>query len=112
MVTLWLEGNPVDTVEQFEHLRQIFPEYERFYIRGKNDDNHLIFTCRYLTEDYKCGDYKGRPQICREYPDQQIMLRGGILVSKCGYSFVPVADFEKYLNKAMIKIDKNNNNVD
>lgn len=91
----------MDTREEFEDLKQVFPEYERFEIQGRDHDNHLLFTCKYLTSDFKCGDYKNRPLICREYPDQSILMKGGILVSKCGYKFIPVEDFSKVLDNVM-----------
>jgi len=109
MLTLCIEGKPITKEEEFEHLKEVFPEYTRFYIIGRDEDGHLLFTCKYLTEDFKCGDYKNRPQICREYPDQQLLTKGGILVSKCGYKFIPVENFEDILAKTIDRGDKEEN---
>lgn len=102
-ILLLNQGSPVKSEEEFNQLKEVFPEYDRFYIRGFDKDGHLLFTCRYLSPQGQCGDYKARPLICREYPNEGLLRKGGILVSKCGYRFEPVLDFEKMLNKAIKK---------
>ena len=32
------------------------------------DHYYLIFTCKHLREDGKCGNYFWRPSVCRNYP--------------------------------------------
>jgi uncharacterized protein len=101
MVTLFIDNHLVRTDEEFEYLVEIFPEYRRFSSRGYDDDGHLLFTCCYLGEDFRCGDYRNRPIICRDYPNQNIMQKGGKLVSKCGYTFTPVENFGNLLDEVM-----------
>ena len=62
---------PIDTPdsrEEFEYIRwyllhekaSVFVEGETWYL--------LVHTvCRHLQDDYRCGIYETRPQICREY---------------------------------------------
>ena len=40
-----------------------------FYFKRIEYDKHfLVFGCKNLNEDGTCGDYKWRPNICRNYP--------------------------------------------
>jgi Fe-S-cluster containining protein len=109
MVTLFIEGRPICTEEQFSQLKEVFPEYERFYIRDEDEHGHLLFTCRFLGKDYTCGDYKKRPFICRQYPSEKIFLKGGKLISGCGFRFIPVEDFGKIIAEAnSTSLEENN----
>jgi hypothetical protein len=40
--------------------------FELIELDGEHDS--LVFRCRQLTPDNKCGDYRWRPNICRNYP--------------------------------------------
>lgn len=101
MILLLTQGALIDSKEEFEQLKEVFPEYERFYIRCRDEAGHLLFTCKYLGENRTCGDYKGRPLICRQYPNEELFRKGGILVSDCGYNFIPVEDFADVLKETM-----------
>jgi uncharacterized protein len=105
MVTLFIDNQLVRTKEEFQYLAEVFPEYRRFSPRGYDEDGHLLFTCCYLNEKFQCTDYKNRPIICREYPDQNIMQKGGRLVSKCGYAFIPVENFGRIFENVMNSVD-------
>ena len=37
-------------------------------LRVDRDNLYLVFTCRHLRPDGKCGNYFWRPNICRNYP--------------------------------------------
>lgn len=43
--------------------------HERATVFKEDDDWYLLVhtTCRHLRDDYRCGIYETRPQICREY---------------------------------------------
>ena len=99
MINLFVDGCPVRSDEEFETLKQVFPEYERFDFQGIDEEGHYLFKCRFLNGDFLCADHRRRPFICRKYPDQKLLLLGGKLVSKCGYSFLPVKDFGKVLDE-------------
>lgn len=101
MILLFNQGKIVKNEEEFEQLKDVFPEYERFYIRGRHPDGNPLFTCKFLGDDGKCKDYQNRPLICREYPNEKILQTGGILVSTCGFRFVPVRDFNKVFDREM-----------
>jgi Fe-S-cluster containining protein len=38
------------------------------FLRLDHENNSLVFTCRHLTPEGKCGNYFWRPNICRNYP--------------------------------------------
>ena len=101
MIVLFNHGKPIKDEEEFEQMKEVFPEYERFYIRGRHESGNILFTCKYLGENGKCEDYRNRPMICRDYPNEQILRSGGILVSTCGFRFIPVRDFDKIFNQAI-----------
>lgn len=52
----------------FEYIRW-FLLHERATVFKEDDDWYLLVhtTCRHLRDDYRCGIYETRPQICREY---------------------------------------------
>jgi Fe-S-cluster containining protein len=67
-------------------------------------ENAIIYRCRYLTEDKKCGIYKLRPRLCREYP--KTLLWGYMKVYKgCGFRFVKrgAKEFSEVLDQQMTK---------
>ncbi|MCD4785939.1 MAG: YkgJ family cysteine cluster protein [Candidatus Eremiobacteraeota bacterium] len=101
MILLFNQSKLVKNEEEFEQLKEVFSEYERFYIRGKNPSGNPLFTCKYLGDGGECKDYKNRPLICRDYPNEEILRTGGILVSTCGFRFVPVKDFDKVFDREM-----------
>lgn len=101
MIILLTQGEPVQTEEEFEQLKEVFPEYGRFQIRGQRPAGQLLFTCRYLGKDNHCHDYDNRPLICRDYPNEDLLRKGGILVSTCGFRFIPVEDFQKVFEEAL-----------
>ncbi len=62
---------PIDTPttrEDFDHIRWymlhgnvgVFVEDETWYLM-------VLADCKHIREDYKCGIYETRPQICRTY---------------------------------------------
>ena len=101
MIVLVSEGGIIRTEEEFNQLKDVFPEYRRFQKREKDEDGLLRFTCKYVGEDNCCHDYYGRPQICRDYPNEELFIKGGIIASGCGYRFIPVEDFQKILDKEL-----------
>ncbi len=42
--------------------------FDFILIRIDHEHNSLVFTCRHLTPAGQCGNYRWRPNICRNYP--------------------------------------------
>jgi Fe-S-cluster containining protein len=81
----------------------------RWYLLHKNvwvavdfEDRWIVefkTPCRLITKDYKCGDYKNRPKICRDYPEADELCEGETALPSCKELFKNVKDFEKYLKR-------------
>jgi len=84
----------------FDQLVEKYPEYDRFHITGKTPAGLLIFRCDRVTDEGRCGDHAGRPDICRDYPEPDLPFSGGELLDHCGYYFKAVPSFKKQLDKA------------
>ena len=61
----------IETPEEladFEYIRW-FLLHDRATVFKENEDWYLLVhtTCRHLQDDYRCGIYETRPQICRDY---------------------------------------------
>ncbi len=62
---------PIDTPEEwrdFEYIRW-YLLHDRATVFTDDEDWYLMVhtTCKHLQDDYRCGIYETRPQICREY---------------------------------------------
>lgn len=59
--------NP-DTFEDFEYIRW-YLLHERASVFVEDDQWYLLVhtVCKHLQDDYRCGIYETRPEICREY---------------------------------------------
>jgi Fe-S-cluster containining protein len=49
-------------------IRWISWLFDFVLLRIDHENNALVFTCRNLTPEGKCGNYFWRPNICRNYP--------------------------------------------
>ncbi|MDR0330720.1 MAG: YkgJ family cysteine cluster protein [Chitinispirillales bacterium] len=86
--------------EDFDHIR--------WYLRHKNiwvsidfDGNWIVefkTPCRSIAADYKCADYKNRPQICKDYPGED-MCEGETDEPSYTELFKNVGEFEEYLGR-------------
>ena len=85
------------TENEFKIMQFLFPQYRRFYIKGKDEEGNFIFACKLVSEDGLCKDYKHRPRMCRKYPAKRIYYPGK-LHEGCGYT-VNIKTFDDYLNK-------------
>ena len=85
------------TEKEFKIMQFLFPQYKRFYIKGKDDEGNLIFACKLVTPDGLCSDYKHRPRMCRNYPAKRIFYPGK-LHDGCVYK-VNINTFYDYLQK-------------
>jgi Fe-S-cluster containining protein len=62
---------PIDTPESWEDFEYIrwYLLHDRATVFIEDDCWYLLVhnRCKHLREDYLCGDYETRPQICRDY---------------------------------------------
>ena len=92
-------GDPPKFIKQ-TRLLSIYLAYHRFAHRftpthrGPNDE--VIFTCGHLQDDGRCGIYRFRPLICRNYPVVPYYSVPGLLPD-CTYTVAPriVANMQK-----------------
>ena len=42
--------------------------FDFILIRIDHEHNSLVFTCQHLTASGQCGNYRWRPNVCRNYP--------------------------------------------
>ena len=65
-------GDPPRFVKQRQYLLGLFVGYHRvlhkFKAVNRGDNGEVIFSCGYLQTDGRCGIYRHRPFICRNYP--------------------------------------------
>ena len=54
-------------------------------IRIDEENLSLIFSCRHLTKENKCGNYFWRPNVCRNYPLVDYFEEPKLLPN-CGYN--------------------------
>jgi hypothetical protein len=65
-------GNPPRFVKDSKLLIALFVGWHRvvhnFHVNARGDDGEVIFRCGHLKGDGRCGIYRLRPFICRNYP--------------------------------------------
>ncbi len=96
----WLKSR-----KHFKNLLKKNGEFKRFSVLRKDSSGYLVFRCNKLTADGLCCDYENRPDVCRNFPNRNLLFCGGQLPAECGYRFVMVKSFGKILTK---KLDKKN----
>ena len=69
-------------------------------------DGFLRFSCRNLTDEHLCGIYATRPDICRRYPEPEMMDLGGGLLSGCGFT-MPQKTFDEILDDKIHQFEAN-----
>lgn len=83
-------GNPPKFVKDNTFLLNLFAGYHRvmhrFSVVGRGDDGELVFSCGHLKSDGRCGIYRYRPLICRNYPLRPFFGPPNVLPG-CGYQF-------------------------
>ena len=97
-IVFYVGANPIQTEEQFEHLKKWDKKYNSFVINGRASDGALYFKCKALRDDNKCGMYFFRSLACRMYPKYQtsFFTRGEGLKDTCGY-YIETKKFEEFL---------------
>ena len=65
-----------------EDARPFYPEFfDLLESKYKNDDKIYFYHCPKLSEDNLCTDYENRPEICRNFPNNPLV----IFPKDCGY---------------------------
>ncbi len=80
---------------ELKFMQFILPHYKRFFITGKDEEDNLILSCKFLTDDGKCSVYNSRPQVCRNYPAKHIPYNAE-MIEGCGFKVIK-KEFKDYL---------------
>ncbi len=101
------ENGYIKTQEDFIKLQKENRAIRNFVINGIVDDvekdspqyGALLFKCKVLREDGKCGRYFLRSLFCRDYPsiNPYFIQMGGTTLDGCGYYFDVDKKFSEYL---------------
>lgn len=68
--------------ENLEAARKIFPDYVDLVLKTLNKEEKTYFYhCPHITDDNVCTIYEKRPDICRDFPDNPLV----ILHNTCGF---------------------------
>lgn len=85
-------GNPPRFIKKRPFLLGLFAGYHRvmhnFEVVRRGPEDELIFACGHLQTDGRCGIYRTRPFLCRNFPIQPFFVPPMILPG-CGYRVVP-----------------------
>lgn len=92
----------VQTVAEFDHLRQLEPEY-RYFTPLDETEHGVRFQCKHLKLDNSCAIYGERPLFCQQYPSEYGVILGAELAKGCGYAFKPNQSFADVLNNTANK---------
>jgi len=98
-ITFSIKEDFVTTEKQFEQLKKLDKKYHNFYISDVDEKGTLLFTCKALGDDNKCGSYFLRSQYCRSYPkiSSKKAYNGLEPLDNCGFYFEPKKEFKDFL---------------
>jgi Fe-S-cluster containining protein len=102
-IYLLYDERTIETIEEFDALRADNPDFDQFKPL-ETTAKGVVFACRHLGEDNRCTTYEQRPTLCRLYPSEDMMLRGGYLPEECGYVFTLRQTFSQVLKTAQPKV--------
>ena len=66
--------------ENIDEVKTIYPQYVELLMKNETL-NYYFYHCPKVTSNNRCPDYKNRPQICKDFPDNPIAF----LPKTCGY---------------------------
>ena len=101
-ITFSIENSLVKDIKQFESLKRFVPGiYEHFNVNKRNDNDTLLFTCKYLNPNNTCKVYYFRSVYCILYPNlkSRYLDGGGETLPGCGYYYEPIESFNNVYNK-------------
>lgn len=86
-------ANPPRLLHKYGLLR-LFAAYHRlahgFVVTARGPAGEVIFSCMHLRADRRCGIYKRRPLLCRNYPVLPFFETPRVMPA-CSYSVAPRA---------------------
>jgi Fe-S-cluster containining protein len=99
MITFKTGDKFITEEAEFERLKNWQKHYNHFFISGKDENGILLFTCKSLSEDNTCRNYRMRSWFCRSYPHVKtdFIAAGGTTLEGCGFYFKSSKEFRKFL---------------
>ncbi|MFH0702750.1 MAG: hypothetical protein V2B14_04330 [bacterium] len=80
--------------KNIEEARKEFPEYiDRVIFNQDKDEKIYFFYCQYITKDNTCSIYEKRPEMCKEFPNNPLI----ILQPNCGFNQWKEDIFEEWM---------------
>lgn len=99
-VILGFRGRPIAARATFEKLLKRKPDFAMFVPHEQlGSDGILRFRCSNLGSDNRCSIHPTRPDLCRRYPDADMVHYGGALLPGCGYKIESEKSFDEILEK-------------
>ncbi|MCK5688913.1 YkgJ family cysteine cluster protein [Myxococcota bacterium] len=87
-------ADPPRFIKRSLFLKKLFlawhKTFHNFDQTGVGPNEEIIFTCRHLQVDGRCGNYRHRPILCRTYPLQPLFDLPPIL-PMCTHTIIPRA---------------------
>jgi len=60
---------------EFKFLQLIYPEYRKFKVAGKDENDNFVLICSLIDKDNLCPIYLKRPCVCKNYPNLKKYLK-------------------------------------
>lgn len=60
--------------DEIEKARAFYPEYYDYAVKKFGSNNINFYYCPKCGEDNCCSDYKNRPDVCRDFPSNPLVL--------------------------------------
>ena len=103
-INLINNGKWIKSKNEFIKLTNEDNQFKRFTIIDKNYSGILIFKCSWLKENGLCKDYNNRLDICKKYPELEMLNNNGTIPDDCSYlKIIKNNQFEKILKKQIKK---------
>jgi uncharacterized protein len=90
------KGNYIRNTLHFKWL-QLWSSAFRHFVPIGISETGVVFRCRALLPDKRCGIYGNRPRLCHLYPSELVRIAGQTLPEECEYDFVPIMSFQQAL---------------
>lgn len=88
--------------ENYENARENYPEFfDLLKHKYQNDEEIYFYHCPKITKDNLCSDYENRPDICRDFPNNPLV----IFPKGCGFrKWQDEVDIEALTTHALVEI--------
>jgi uncharacterized protein len=97
-----IEIDVPETLEDFENIKwYVCHENVHVYVEDDGSWNvEFITPCRHLSQENRCTYYKNRPEICKEYNQEECTFHNDYTEI---FSFRKIQDVEDYIEKIFKK---------